>query len=369
MSSCHAIGIDRDLVELFTPDTPLPEEYVGSLDEFKKNLAERYGFQGDIYNMIPWRNDGDDPTDRARWLLAGGSALNCLFTDKTPSSTSDLDFFRIERRPQRQSYSQMKREKNAFLQHICTQSQKRGATVITASRSHLFTCYFNDYSRKIQFIWVNFIPSYQSILDSFDHSVCAIGFDGERVICTKVAYYSLINKKSIYDPWVGVGLYTWERSFINRMLKIQRLGFEITIKPIGSEYATLAVQEREWKPDFNETNEVNIRNSYPIRNGDVRLCKGTQWFTTERIYRWKPCYKLQELIRFLVIVQRFVRRRKWARLAKLSKTEGFARWYYHPDNIGGRLSKAEIYGFVTELKQPVNNKKRHREYEEDSASN
>jgi hypothetical protein len=42
------------------------------------------------------------------------------------------------------------------------------------------------------------------------------------------------------------------------------------------------------------------------------------------------------------IIVNFLRKCKFYRLTRLCKTRAFCEWYYHPDNIGGKISKKKI---------------------------
>jgi hypothetical protein len=46
--------------------------------------------------------------------------------------------------------------------------------------------------------------------------------------------------------------------------------------------------------------------------------------------------------KFLLIILRTLRKAKWIRLAKMTKTKAFNEWWYNPDNYGGIIAKKKL---------------------------
>ena len=46
--------------------------------------------------------------------------------------------------------------------------------------------------------------------------------------------------------------------------------------------------------------------------------------------------------KYLLIILRTLRKAKYIRLAKMTKTKVFNEWWYHPDNPGGKLAKKKL---------------------------
>jgi hypothetical protein len=46
--------------------------------------------------------------------------------------------------------------------------------------------------------------------------------------------------------------------------------------------------------------------------------------------------------KYILIILRTLRKAKWIRLVKLTKTKAFNEWWYHPDNYGGKIAKKKL---------------------------
>jgi len=65
----------------------------------------------------------------------------------------------------------------------------------------------------------------------------------------------------------------------------------------------------------------------------------------ERYIKFQNFYKEKALI-----ILRYLRKAKWYRLWRLSKTKQFMEWWYSPDNGGGRIHKRKMSSFIEGLK-------------------
>jgi hypothetical protein len=46
--------------------------------------------------------------------------------------------------------------------------------------------------------------------------------------------------------------------------------------------------------------------------------------------------------KYLFVILRTLRKAKWIRLAKMTKTKSFNEWWYSPDNPGGKIAKKKL---------------------------
>lgn len=351
--SNHAIGLDRNIVELFTPGTELPDEYVSSLDEFKNNLATRYGLTAEVCAKLPWRPDGEGKTDRAQLILAGGAPLNCLFKNKTPTDDSGIDLFTIRSMKEREvkpmpppgvyPLGHVALRKNLYTDiSIKELANGDGENVYILTQSWDTLDVYVKGMRKIQFI-VQMTDTYGGRLQTFDHNVCAVAFDGERVYCLRSTIASLHTKISLLKAERSVSIAGYD-SMETRMRKIEALGFTIKWNPPEYNNVAYYTVRKVWHPDFSKSAVWNYEDCIKrIRILTFEHPNSGGSFVGPRLGRH---LSPQERWWFASVLQRLWRRRKWVRLAKASKKESFIQWFYHPDGIGGRMARKELESFV-----------------------
>lgn len=73
-----------------------------------------------------------------------------------------------------------------------------------------------------------------------------------------------------------------------------------------------------------------------------------QAYNTSNAYMNKTLIRriLEERHAAVIVITRAFRMARFIRLAKLRKTEAFAKWFYHPENVGGKKAHRELESFV-----------------------
>jgi hypothetical protein len=167
------------------------------------DLAKHGGFRSEPLRTIL---NGLPPLGSNGPWLAGGSIRRLLSGQPLDS---DLDIFF-------ENYDQSSR----FVSSMLSDGFERNGGVLADT--------FTNGALKVQVCRVSYYPSAESVIDSFDFTICQFLFDGLRLHVGEHALWDLARKR------LAVNKITFPRSSARRMLKYASQGFLVSHQAIES---------------------------------------------------------------------------------------------------------------------------------------
>jgi hypothetical protein len=351
-------------VPLFGSGIQLDERYVQSLEEFMTHLKDRYQFDDLLNKSIPWRVKDADPTDRAQLVLAGGCPLNCLHRNLIPSSTSDLDFFPVNRdtaiNMEFSFCESVILEELGFQNGVAKWANQKGDVgemySLTTSNpanqgciaNRLLTVTPNPKSgyRQMQFVAVEKTRFYQDVILRFDNTASQVLYDGTTVFVTRGAIEALRTRVVQFFLERQCPYFT---PIAARMRKLKSMGFSVTCRiPDFADEVFHRPNPTPPRPDFTvpfnrDSTWMRLpRNGVEVGHFDPATGHWSRHFPKRRHAIKLTVSSAHEIKNAGRLFIRLALRRRFRRLARISKTEAFAKWFYAPENPGGQLAKREI---------------------------